>query len=449
MNNLFSKAAILKYFVVLFAILAAFAVFTGVFFAVNRTGVATETASTPKPFAPEGGQAVSSSPGNTASPSNPFDNFYAPPARTNVIVMGTDKNGSLTDVMMLVTFNAVEGKLDIISLPRDSLVTLTTKEKQFLQNINRPVPSSGSMKLNEMHSFAGKKDGAEFLRTHLVDYLGVQIDYYVEINLKAFRDIVDLIGGVEFTVRPQGYYYDDPEQGLHIAIPGGKQVLDGKLAEGLVRYRHDYRQGDLDRMEVQKEFMKAFVSQVLANKELMSDIPTLISTFVSYVSTNFSVTNIPRYLNSIKDFKAEDITFSVLPGEAQKINNGSYYILDTAETKKLIDRIFYEPSETPAASETPSPSPTPLRSDKDLRIQVLNGGDTSGMAAKTRDTLRAAGYTVTKADDYTGTKVSITRIMVREDWMGESLLPFFKDAEIKVDTAIADCDIIIIIGKGE
>ena len=56
--------------------------------------------------------------------------------------------------------------------------------------------------------------------------------------INGFRNIIDAIGGVEFDV-PIRMFYNDPEQNLHIDLQKGKQLLNGKKAEMLVRFRQD------------------------------------------------------------------------------------------------------------------------------------------------------------------------------------------------------------------
>ncbi|QHI71031.1 hypothetical protein Ami3637_00305 [Aminipila terrae] len=90
--------------------------------------------------------------------------------------------------------------------------------------------------------------------------LGVNISKYVKMDTAVLRDFIDAIGGISYDV-PQDMYYDDPMQGLHIALKKGPQILDGKQVEMLVRFRKGYPEGDLARIDVQKDVLAAILTQ--------------------------------------------------------------------------------------------------------------------------------------------------------------------------------------------
>ena len=74
--------------------------------------------------------------------------------------------------------------------------------------------------------------------------------------------LVDAIGGVEFDV-PMRMYYTDPTQDLYIDLQPGLQTLDGEHAMQLVRFRKGYATQDLQRTEVQRDFLQALAKQCL------------------------------------------------------------------------------------------------------------------------------------------------------------------------------------------
>ena len=93
----------------------------------------------------------------------------------------------------------------------------------------------GQCKLTELHAYAGKENRNAFSVAMLEDILGVQIDYYVKVNLDAFRQIVDAVGGVDFDV-PMDMYWDMSDNGGPVInLKAGMQHLDGAKAEQLVR----------------------------------------------------------------------------------------------------------------------------------------------------------------------------------------------------------------------
>ncbi|MBE7064018.1 MAG: LytR family transcriptional regulator, partial [Ruminococcaceae bacterium] len=162
---------------------------------------------------------------------------------------------------------------------------------------------------------------------------GLPIHYYAIINLRAFREVVDELGGVEFDVeRP--YNYDDPYQDLHIHLQPGVQTLDGEQSEGLIRYRHDYAMGDIDRVAVQQKFISAFLEQKL-KVQYITKIPAVYDKVTDYVVSNLTVNDLLTYAKAVMGYGAETYT---LPGTTG--SGSGYWIQDGAKTRMLIEEKF-------------------------------------------------------------------------------------------------------------
>ncbi|MCI9309436.1 MAG: LCP family protein, partial [Oscillospiraceae bacterium] len=116
------------------------------------------------------------------------------------------------------------------------------------------------------------------------DLLGVPVDYWVSVNLKAFSTIVDQIGGVYFDV-PVNMDYEDPYQDLYIHIPAGYQLLNGKKAEGVMRCRSCYVNADIGRTATQRAFLVALAKQTITPSNV-GNVTSLIDTFIKYVRTD-------------------------------------------------------------------------------------------------------------------------------------------------------------------
>ena len=156
----------------------------------------------------------------------------------NILLYGVDNDAGGSDTNMLMRFDAESKKIDVVSLPRDTLM-------------------SNGHKLNSSYN----NGGTEKLRSNIEDMLGVPVDFYVSVNLKGFIALIDQIGGVEFDV-PCDMDYDDPYQDLHIHFKAGLQHLNGQQAMEVVRFRHNNdntgyggRQ-DLGRIGTQQAFLK-------------------------------------------------------------------------------------------------------------------------------------------------------------------------------------------------
>ena len=257
----------------------------------------------------------------------------------NIALLGTDGDGFRTDVNIVASLNLTTKEVHLISVPRDTRVVMTDDMIAYLEKNDRTIPQAngvyGQCKLTEVHAYAGEGNRSTFTVAMLEEILGIDIDYYVKVDLDAFKDIVDAVGGVEFDVQER-LYYSDPAQGLYIDLYPGPQVLDGEKAEMLVRFREGYAQKDLKRIEVQQEFLKAFIAQVCSSDKIMSNLDSYIKIFMEKVESDMPVATALKYAGYIKEIDPAAITTDTIPGEG-----GAYFDMDEEGTKELVDYWIY------------------------------------------------------------------------------------------------------------
>ncbi len=148
--------------------------------------------------------------------------------------------GSRTDTIMIAHLTDNSTKPTLLSLPRDSQVA---------------IPGHGRGKINSAFSIGGP----QLLVKTVEQATGLRMDHYAEIGFGGFANVVDAIGGVDMCIdKPM---HDDY---TNISIPAGCQTLDGAHALGFVRMRHSDAtpRSDLDRVENQRKFIGALVSQI-------------------------------------------------------------------------------------------------------------------------------------------------------------------------------------------
>ncbi len=364
--------------------------------------------------------------------------FDTAPEKVNFLILGTDGDGTRTDTIIVGCFLPKEGRIALVSVPRDTMVTMPEDRLNIVKSYNDYAPDDGVMKLNEVHHHAGKENGIEFVQKQIEELLGINLDFYAEINLEGLRYVVDALGGVTFNV-PERMYYKDPIQNLLINLQPGEQLLDGDQAEQLIRYR-SYVRGDLQRVEVQQQFMKAMAGQILASDSLWQKMPSLISASLKYMRTDFNITDVPKYLKYAKNISVENIVTFTLPTTTTKRYGKDYQLLVEDETQAIIQYVFEE-GFPPAPVDNTSMGKS---------ISVLNGGTTAGLAGKTKDRLNADGFTVEHVGDYNGQKQVSTRIIVNAEGQGQDLTDYFVDSKIEVNPSFTnDYDIVIILGTLE
>ncbi len=241
------------------------------------------------------------------------DNLYV-----NTMLMGLDKSGTRSDVMIFAQLNLVDGELNMLQIPRDT----------YMPNNGR-----GDRKINSAYGYGKEKT----VFKEVGQLLGVNVDKYVIVDTKGFRDLVDTIGGVDFYV-PQDMYYNDPDQDLYIDLKEGQQVLDGDKAEQLVRYR-SYPTGDIGRMQVQSDFIGAVIDEVLSLSNVFK-VSDLVEDFSNIVDTNFTMNEMLNYAPYILSLDRDKFYTHQLQGSAQYIGIVSYFVADDAANKEIIDNSF-------------------------------------------------------------------------------------------------------------
>ena len=370
-----------------------------------------------------------------------------PPDRTLVLVACTDEEEGRTDGIMLVDYNAINNQISVVSIPRDTKVSIPPDMWEVMVQ-NFPIIKNDSPDFKRINAIPnyGQEQGMEFLERYLEDLLDVEIDYYVHFNFEGFKYIVDSVGGVEFDV-PRRMKYSDPTQDLYIDLQPGMQLLDGDKAEQLLRYRHHndirigYPRGDLDRVEVQQAFVSEFIKKVTSLDTVISNPKAYYTTLTQYVDTNFGIDDAVKYLGEIKKIDTNNINTYTLPGTPQTINKTSFVILDDAQVKEFAYEVFKAP--------TVNPEDIVYVDSFDKSIQVLNGSYTSGLAGKTKDLLQDNGYIVGNIGDSLDAKSQETKIYVAEHGQGNDLQKFFKNSKIvvnKLKTEEYGYDITIVLG---
>ncbi len=255
----------------------------------------------------------------------------------NVLVVGRDAAGSNTDVIMVCSYDVPSGSMAVMQIPRDTYVP-------------DPINEGKTKRINAIYALAYNQAGQkgiasnrrqgyalEYLESVVESTFGIELDRYVYVDLKAFRQIVDIIGGVTVEV-PADLDYDDPEQNLHIHIKKGTQRLNGAQAEGFVRYRKGYLEGDLGRLDAQKLFLSALMDQLLSAKNI-TKIPQLMSSAYEYMITDLSLSDVTYLASTVGGLDLSKIYMLTAPGEAFTTEGGAwYYSLYAEESLQAVNR---------------------------------------------------------------------------------------------------------------
>lgn len=367
-----------------------------------------------------------------------------PNVNKNIAVFGVDADETRTDVIMVVNFNTETGKVKVVSVPRDTKVVWSEQQKDALYNLKGYTMNY--TKINEMSAYGGIKNIRDFTIDEIENILGQKIDNYIIVNINAFRKIVDAVGGVEVDV-PMDMYYTDSSQDLYINLKKGVQTLDGEDAEGLVRFRYGYKEGDVGRIETQKLFIKALADKVLSPK-IIKSIPSIVTTLFTNVTTDIKLGQISEYYSYIEKFNPEDIEFYTVPGVGAYEGIVSYYFIDEDELDEMIDEVFYDKTAAGEESEESSiQTTTEPVVDYDVTIEIYNATGKKGLAGALKDTLEKAGYTVALIDNHTESDLDKSVIYAKDATKGEQFKEYISDVATVESSTTINYDIQIVLGE--
>lgn len=240
----------------------------------------------------------------------------------NVLVVGTDKVAANTDTILVLSLDTAKDKVNVMSIPRDTM-----------SNVSRKVK-----KINAAYAVGGKGN-IDQLKTEIRYLMGFEVDNYIVVNLEAFEEIIDALGGVKIDVQ-RDMHYEDPYQDLYIHIEKGEQVLNGEEAIGFVRYRKGYAEGDLGRVKAQQQFIEALAKQV-ATPATVAKLPKLSSIILENMTTDLTTGELIWFGTQALELNmSEDLAMHILPGEARTVNGLSYYIPKKKELLELVNAHF-------------------------------------------------------------------------------------------------------------
>lgn len=289
---------------------------------------------------PSGPAAPDPDPSSAQEPENPEDDarplsseerkehFYT------VLMAGLDDENGGSDTNLLMALDAENGTINVVSLPRDTLLNVSWSVK----------------KLNNAYHHGGISQ----TRTEVSRLLGIPVDYYVTVDLRAFVELVDAIDGVDFDI-PVDMDYDDPEQDLHIHFKKGPRHLTGQQALEVVRWRQNndgtgYATADIGRIGTQQAFLTAVAKQTLQVSNL-DKIPEMAEIFSTRVETDLKLANLIWIGEQALSMGSDSIAFHTLPGDgAGYYKGGSYYVLDPEGVLELIDT-YFNPYKRPLTRE--------------------------------------------------------------------------------------------------
>ncbi len=233
-----------------------------------------------------------------------------------ILILGSDARetdtASRSDVIMLVRVDPEEAVVDLISIPRDTMVT---------------IEGYGTQKINAAYAYGGAAGAVECVS----EFAGVPISHYVEVHFEELEEVVDSLGGIWVDVP------EDIEAGNGgMSFEAGEQLLTGEQALALARERYNVTGGDFGRAQAQRLIVEALIERVLSVSA--AEIPGVISQLASSVSTDYSVTDL---VTLAQQFLGKDMTLysAACPSYTLSLNGVSYVATMFDEWRAMMQRV--------------------------------------------------------------------------------------------------------------
>ncbi|NDU77521.1 LytR family transcriptional regulator [Actinomadura sp. DSM 109109] len=313
--------------------------------------------------------------------------------------------GERSDTMMLVHVSRNHDSVSVVSLPRDSYVTIPAHRSNGSEGAKGTRIPARPGKLTWAYQFGGP----DLTVSTVKQATGVSIDHYVEVNFYGFVRMVDAIGGVDVCTEQA---VDDKKSGLR--LPAGKSHVDGLKALAFARARYSLTGGsDLGRIDRQQQFMAAMLKQALSTRTLGDPVKSTKFLNASLKSLRVDedlADDLPGLADQMKNLSTDDLTFAKVP-----LSDPAYDAVlwnapspqstvqwDQHRARDLFTRLRRD---QPLATPSPKPSATPTKKAEDeltvapddISVRVLNAIGTRGLATKAGGELREAGFKVTVA----------------------------------------------------
>ncbi|MDR4168536.1 polyisoprenyl-teichoic acid--peptidoglycan teichoic acid transferase TagU [Bacillus nitratireducens] len=228
----------------------------------------------------------------------------------SILLLGADERGEdkgRSDSLMVITLNPKNNSMKTLSIPRDTYTEIVGKGK--------------SDKINHAYAFGG----VDMSVATVEKFLGVPINYYIEVNMEGFKDIVDAVGGV------------DVNNDLEFSLEGqhfqkGNIHLTGDQALAYTRMRKGDPRGDFGRQMRQRQVMQAVIKKGASFSSLTS-YGGVLTAIQKNVKTNLTQNQMfdmqKNYKNCLEN--SEDIQ---IPGDGHKAADGIWYYYVPDATKQ-------------------------------------------------------------------------------------------------------------------
>ena len=315
--------------------------------------------------------------------------------------------GRRADTMLLVHVSAERGRVEVVSLPRDSYVTVPAH-----RGVDGRMVRQRRTKLNAAYAFGGPPLAVATVERST----GLRIDHYVELDFVGFVDLVDALGGVDVCTPVP---LRDRKAGLR--LPRGTSHVDGETGLAYVRARSVDARADLGRVERQQRFLAAMAARVTSTDVLLDP-----RALVRFLDAALSAVRADPGLRGdalvdlgtdLRHLSGQDIRFRTVPianPSFRSANAGAVALWDRAAAAELFTALR---TDSPVRTDRLPRKDRPTVPPGQVRVQVYNAAGTPGLGTRVGAELAHRGFDVTgPARDWRRTGFSRTTIRFDADY---------------------------------
>lgn len=343
------------------------------------------------------------------------------PGTTTFLLVGTDGRDGMTaadqrrlhvgseasaagrraDTMLLVHVSAPRGRVQVVSLPRDSYVTIPAHRSAD----GTDVPERRN-KLNAAYAFGGPPLTVATIERST----GVRIDHYVEVDFLGFVRLVDAVGGVDVCTPVR---MRDRKAGLR--LPAGTSRVDGETGLAFVRARSVDARADLGRVERQQQFLAAMAHRVTSGDVLLDPraLVRFLDAALSAVRADPQLreSRLVELGTQLRHISGGDIRFQTVPVANPSFRApgaGAVALWDESAAVELFRSLR---TDVPPAKDRTPREQRPTVPPAQVRVQVYNGVGTPGLGTTASQELVHRGFDIAgPAQDWRRTGVERTTI---------------------------------------
>ncbi|MFF2594187.1 LytR family transcriptional regulator [Priestia megaterium] len=241
----------------------------------------------------------------------------------SILLLGVDQRAGdrgRSDSLILMTVNPKDQSMKMVSIPRDTRTEIVGK--------------GTTDKINHAYAFGG----VDMAVNTVEKFLDVPVDYYVQVNMESFKDIVDAVGGVTVN-NDLNFDYDG------YSFKKGNLTLDGKEALAYSRMRKQDPRGDFGRQMRQRQIIEGVIEEG-ASVQSLANYGTILDTIGTNVRTNLTFDDMKQIQSNYKDAR-HNVEQLQVDGKGEKINGIYYYAVPDSTRKALSSKLKQHLNITP------------------------------------------------------------------------------------------------------